>query len=293
MPYLNLDPGYTTHIKTRRLVAKLGRGAELLPIKLWLHCAAHHPMDGVLDGYCIEEVEALIEWDGEVGKAVSALEQVGFLTSVVPICDLAADKPTRFSVNGWLEHQGHLKAAKKRAKNAAERRWNRLTEWEADAPSMPQACPKHAPSMPQACSKHAPSNAPSIPSVPSLPTVPSCTEKDETVVIRQEPEPGNLRGLAFESLARLMGGDMGSQDIALERYVDTLREQINGKPRWQVVDMAIGEAAKAGVTFGTVPQAVRYIKAIIERCIRQGVDPGEFTRDKPQKSSKPVVGVHK
>ena len=67
MPYLNLDLNYFDHIKTKRLVGLLGRGSEVLPIRLWCACGKHRAESGKLDGYSAQEIESLVEWWGESG----------------------------------------------------------------------------------------------------------------------------------------------------------------------------------------------------------------------------------
>ena len=59
MAYLNLDIHYFTNIKTKRLVGLLGKGAELLPLRLWCHCAEHHAENGELAGYTAQELEEM------------------------------------------------------------------------------------------------------------------------------------------------------------------------------------------------------------------------------------------
>lgn len=116
MPYLNVDLAYFTHRKTIRLVGLLGRGAEVLPIKLWSYCGMHHAESGRLTSYGPEEIETVAGWWGEKGRAVEALLTVGFLER---------DEGGNFQVHNWLEHAGHLAAFKKRAKSAAKERWAR------------------------------------------------------------------------------------------------------------------------------------------------------------------------
>jgi hypothetical protein len=134
VPYLNLDLDYFEHRKTVRLVGLLGRGAEVLPIKLWRYCGKYHAEDGKLVGYSPEEIEAQVGWWGKPGEAVAAFcdERVQYLQEITG----------GFEVVGWLDHQGHLKAFKERARNAANARWGNAT---GTAPSMPQALDKQCP----------------------------------------------------------------------------------------------------------------------------------------------------
>lgn len=142
MAYLNLDPAYFTHRKTLRLVARLGPGAEVLPIKLWAYCASYHPKDGALLDYTEAELGALLGHE----QALQALIAVGFLD--------VSEGGNGWVCHDWKDHQGHLAAFKERAERAAKARWNKARKLK-DASS-------NAPSI-------APSNAPTIPNQPNQP----------------------------------------------------------------------------------------------------------------------------
>jgi hypothetical protein len=113
MAYLNLDFNYFTNVKTRRLICQLGPGSEMLPIRLWCHCASHHAEDGVLAGYSVEEIEFILEWKGARGKAVATLVKVGFLDTV----------EHGFRVHNWMTHEGHISEFKRRSRIANATRW--------------------------------------------------------------------------------------------------------------------------------------------------------------------------
>jgi len=145
MPYLNLDPNYPSHRKTKRLIMALGEMADAIPIRLWCYCSRLHPKDGAMRGYSEVEVEDLIRWRGEPGKAVNALVEVQFLRRL----------KDGFCCVDWKEHQGHLEAFSRRGKVAAKARWS-----------------KYASGMQEVCLTHAPS-VPSVPTVPTRPTLPN------------------------------------------------------------------------------------------------------------------------
>ena len=121
MAYLNLDFNYFTNVKTRRLVCQLGPGSEMLPIRLWCHCASHHAEDGVLHGYSAEEIEFILEWKGARGKAVATLVKVGFLDTL----------EHGFRVHNWMTHEGHISEFKRRSRIANASRWKNATLSEA------------------------------------------------------------------------------------------------------------------------------------------------------------------
>lgn len=131
---INLEVDYFDHIKTIRLVNRLGRGAEVLPIRLWCYCGGHHAESGRLNGYSPQEIETVIlKWWGRSGEAVQALLDVGFLEK---------DGDT-FVAHKWKERNGHIEAFKIRARNAANARWAKLRgESLSNATSNAQALPK-------------------------------------------------------------------------------------------------------------------------------------------------------
>lgn len=160
MPSLNLDLNYFDNIKTIRLKGRLGEGAELLPIKLWIHCGKHHPANGVLNNYTDDEIEKICGWEGKQGAMIRAMEELNFLQKT----------SGGWQVNDWLVHEGHLAAYEKRARNAANARWGHAT---SNASSIPQGqdkqCPcstsstssaVHAVHDPKQCSKHKPYEIP-------------------------------------------------------------------------------------------------------------------------------------
>lgn len=94
-------------------MAALGRGAEVLPIRLWVHCGEFHARDGRLAGYTDAEIERFAGWWGEKGRAIEALCRVGYLVKT----------GDEYACADWLEHQGHIDALKTRNRNAANARW--------------------------------------------------------------------------------------------------------------------------------------------------------------------------
>ena len=134
MPYLNLDVDYFDHIKTKRLVGLLGRGAEVLPIKLWGSCAKHHAESGKLTGYSTQEIEATCDWWGLEGQMVEAMVKVGFLD----------ETEDGYQIHDWLDHAGHLAAFKARAIYAARKRWGKLGK-RSNASSMLKTKSSNAP----------------------------------------------------------------------------------------------------------------------------------------------------
>ena len=130
MPALNLDVNYFSHIKIIRLVAQLGRGSELLPIKIWCHCGVHHADTGIMAGYSKKEIESLAGWAGEEGEMIKAMESIGLLEKI----------ENGWKVHDWESINGHLVTFHERAKNAAKARWSKYAT--SNAPSIVKQCPK-------------------------------------------------------------------------------------------------------------------------------------------------------
>lgn len=134
MAYLNLDLQYFSHPKTVRLVGILGESAALLPLKIWCYVGQFHCDNGHLEGYSIQEIESIAGWKGESGMMIDAMLKDGI--------SLLEKIDGGYKVHDWLEHAGHLKAFKKRAKTAAKKRWNSY------ATSIAKRNLKHAPNLP-------------------------------------------------------------------------------------------------------------------------------------------------
>lgn len=135
MPSINVDLDYFDHPKTRRLIAMLGLGADILPIRLWVHVAKYHYESGVVAPPFTAGIESITCWWGQPGKCVAALIECGFL-------DQVGDS---LAVHNWIDHAGHIHAGKVKAKAAAKARWDKLKGGDADAPSnAPSIAPGNA-----------------------------------------------------------------------------------------------------------------------------------------------------
>ncbi len=125
MAYLNLDLDYFDHPKTKRLVGLLGRGSDVLPVRLWCYCGKFHADTGDMTGYSPTELESLIGWWGQPGKAVEVLEHLKFLDAT----------DSGYKVHDWDKINGHIAAFKARAQAGAAEKWRRVKA-EADAQAM-------------------------------------------------------------------------------------------------------------------------------------------------------------
>lgn len=147
MIYLNLDLDYFSHPKTVRLIGLLGKGAEVLPIRLWCYCGKYHVESGKLASYSTEEVEAAVGWWGKSGDMVKAMIKVGFLEEL----------NGEYKLHDWEDHEGHLLALKERGKTAAKARWDKarvVSNATSNANEAPMQC--SVPSSPSLPSKEKP-----------------------------------------------------------------------------------------------------------------------------------------
>jgi len=137
MPSINVDPRYFDHPKIKRLVHLLGRGADLLPIRLWCHAALACPESGKFTVQAAQEIESEVHWWGQKGKAIDAMLEAGLLDRLQDGC---------LQIHDWHEHAGHLVTYKRRARAAAEARWEKARpppgeRVDASSISMLQASP--------------------------------------------------------------------------------------------------------------------------------------------------------
>lgn len=68
-----VDVDYFDSAPVKRLVGRLGHGADILPLRLRCYCGKHHPEDGRFDGYSVEEIESIAGWTGTPGAMVNAM----------------------------------------------------------------------------------------------------------------------------------------------------------------------------------------------------------------------------
>lgn len=118
MPTLNIDLNYFEHKKTKRLICLLGRGAEILPIRLWIYCGIFHSDTGELAGYSDQEIESIANWWGKSGDMLCAMKTVNYMHK----------RRKTWVMTGFLEHQGHITAYRLKGKAMAEARWSKIKD---------------------------------------------------------------------------------------------------------------------------------------------------------------------
>lgn len=184
MPNLNLDLNFFDHPKTKRLVGLLGRGSEVLPIKLWAYAGKVRAEDGRLIGHAAQEIESIAGWWGKPGEMLEVMLREGTRF-------LEQEADGTYILHDWLEYQGHLAAYKIRAKKAAAARWNKLAGQEVidNATSIPKGCLKQSPIL----------TKPAKPTKPTKPTKPK-DDGDLPYAFDADEIPESLKTLDFIEL---------------------------------------------------------------------------------------------
>lgn len=146
--YIKLFTDFYSHRKTARLRARIGDDAFWIPPRLWAY-AAEHQIDGDFSQYTSEELAMLLGCSKHALSILQALKDCGFIDSEGFIHD-------------WNDHNGFHSTNSRRAKTAAKARWEkkeknqkkevsinieRVETETSIAPSMLEACSKHAKSM--------------------------------------------------------------------------------------------------------------------------------------------------
>ncbi len=190
MPDIHLDIEFFNHRKTVRLVGLLGRGSEVLPVRLWCYIAKHHADSGSLTGYSARSVEKVIAWWGKEGACVAALEETGFLDRI----------ENGWKIHDWSEHARHLAAFRARGLKGAAARWGfaeKLSNAVSNAVSMNGS---------KSTVSDAPENASSIDPPPSVPPrSPSPTPRSSSSSKDDSEERRAREGLA-EKVKAVFGG---------------------------------------------------------------------------------------
>lgn len=115
MPTLNIDPEWTDHPKTLKLLRLAGEGAGLCLMRLWGKALKICPDTGDLGCYDWEEIESMSGWRGEPKVFYDALVNCGrnggsgFLDADGKLHD-------------WLEHEKHLVFYREKAKQMNEQK---------------------------------------------------------------------------------------------------------------------------------------------------------------------------
>lgn len=148
MSYLNLDENYFEHIKIKRLVMRLGFGAELIPLQLWCHAAHYFPDTGTFKNYTAEEIKGFCKWNGDASCMLVALLELEILLKT---------SEGVYQINDWDEHQGHIVSFKIRGQANAKKRWDKYRD-NRNASSIADS--------------NAGSNAPTYYTKPTIPTKP-------------------------------------------------------------------------------------------------------------------------
>jgi len=114
MSWVRVECDYPRHLKTLRLVRRLGPIAELYPLRLMLWAGEQRP-DGSLAGVDDEEIAHIAGYAGDdPGELVRHLRECGFVET---------DRDGSRRLRSWYEHNGIL--ADRRERNAERMRRQR------------------------------------------------------------------------------------------------------------------------------------------------------------------------
>jgi hypothetical protein len=86
--------GFTRHLKTKKLIRRLGHEGFFYLVDLVLYARLNRP-DGDLAGMSSEDIELAVEWHGEPGALVRGLIEVGYMDG-----DEGA-----YRLHDWADHQ--------------------------------------------------------------------------------------------------------------------------------------------------------------------------------------------
>lgn len=259
MPYLNFDLDYFDHPKTKRLIGMLGKGSEVLPVRVWVFCGKFYPERGRLAGYSAHEIESIVGWWGKPGEMMEAMVKVGFMEH----------EGQDFVVHDWKDHAGHLIEFKKRAQVAAKARWDAIGKKSAED---------------QECSKHATSNAKSVSKQCSLPTLPN-QPNQEQIPEAGPPKPLTplqvfLAGIATD----YWGLKPGNPDPAERGKVNAAYKR-HSRAGKDVLDMAGGDPKQARRGVDAVGKRMQKgglswtLDTVCQHFLDWQADPGGYERE--------------
>lgn len=159
---IRLGLSFQHHRKTKKLRRIIGDIGELKLIYLMMYAAANKP-SGVFDRMTDEDIELSVDWEGEPGAFVQAVQDAEYL-------ERNDDGWLQF--HDWEEHQpwvAKAPARRAKAKKAAKARWDNQNEpptenqdltQQNDATSNAKPCPEQCSDMPRASFSNAPSPIP-------------------------------------------------------------------------------------------------------------------------------------
>ncbi len=110
--YIRVETSFYTHRKTLRLRGLIGEDAFWVPPRIWSYAAAHQP-DGNFGNYSAQEIASLIDYRNDAKKMLQALLQAGFFDR------------NPLQIHDWHHYNGILDFFSKRARRAADARWEK------------------------------------------------------------------------------------------------------------------------------------------------------------------------
>ena len=176
-----ISTGLPGHPKTKKLIRRHGEGAAWRLICLFLWVASNRS-DGDLAGMSVEDIELAADWQGEEGKFVAALSEVGFLDG----------EEGSYKIHDWAEHNPWAAGSADRSEAS---KWAALCKRygkDEAARRMPNYAARMRPAQngtAEECAPHADGTNPQCPVSDSVSVTDSITDTKPNTEIEPEPEP--------------------------------------------------------------------------------------------------------
>jgi len=233
------------HPKTKKLIRRGGQAAAWNLVCLFLWVSQSKP-SGDLSGMTDEDIEIAAGWEGEEGKFVRLLSDVGFLDG----------HTNDYAVHDWEQHNPWAAGAERRSENsrvAARKRWG-IAESSEKQPERKQkapvsdagsngsgsgnGCDPHATSMQPECDPHADSFAlGQSPVSDSDSDTDSVTESKDGGAARAPPQPRGCRlpddwALTpdLEADAKRILTELRRGDVDIRLQADKFRDHFHAEP---------------------------------------------------------------
>lgn len=139
--YVRVYTDFWHHRKTARLRSMIGDDALWIPLRLWSY-SAEHQVDGDFSNYSSEEMAMLLGCSKYATSIKESLVNAGFLNDNGKIHD-------------WSDHNGFHATNSKRAKLAAEKRWEKQKEKKQKKDNKKERGVSNAEALHQQCASNA------------------------------------------------------------------------------------------------------------------------------------------
>jgi len=111
-----VNVAFFNHLKTKKLIQKLGKEGVFSLMSLWAYTAQNKPK-GILTNLTKDDISILVDWEGEINHFLDVLIELKFLDK---------ENNGEYSIHNWEQRNGFAYYAEERsekARKAAEQRW--------------------------------------------------------------------------------------------------------------------------------------------------------------------------